>query len=138
MTMVAKPFTIPPQFGTERQRQVYTAGLNKQYPLIPADPELLEQEAKERMSPEAWGYQLGQPDSMRENLAAFRRWRIIPRMLRDVSQRDLSVQLFGQTLPVPFLLAPIGVQKIVHLDGELAVARAAAKVQVPMIPSTAA
>jgi isopentenyl diphosphate isomerase/L-lactate dehydrogenase-like FMN-dependent dehydrogenase len=134
---MAKPFTIPPQFGNERQRQVYTAGLNKQHPLIPAAPELLEQEAKERMSPDAWGYQLGQPDSMQENLAAFRRWRIVPRMLRDVSQRDLSVQVLGMKLPVPFLLAPIGVQKIVHPEGELAVARAAAKVQVPMIPSTA-
>ena len=59
--MVAKAFTISPQFGTERQRQVYTAGLNKQHPLIPADPELLEQEAKERMSPEAWGYQWVSP-----------------------------------------------------------------------------
>ncbi len=137
MVTMAKPFTIPPQFGNERQRQVYTAGLNKQHPLIPAAPELLEQEAKERMSPDAWGYQLGQPDSMQENLAAFRRWRIVPRMLRDVSQRDLSVQVLGMKLPVPFLLAPIGVQKIVHPEGELAVARAAAKVHVPMIPSTA-
>lgn len=129
--------TIPHQFGNVRQSQVYTAGLNRQRPHIPVSPELLEQEAKERMSPEAWGYLSGMSETMQKNLDAFRHWSIVPRMLRNVAQRDLSVQLLGQTLPVPFLLAPIGVQKIVHPEGELAVARAAAKVHVPMIPSTA-
>ena len=53
-------------------------------------------------------------------------WRIVPRVLRDVSERDLSVELFGRTLPSPFLLAPIGVLELAHRDADLAVARAAA------------
>jgi L-lactate dehydrogenase (cytochrome) len=58
-------------------------------------------------------------------------------MLRDVANRDLSVELLGTAMPAPLMLAPIGVQKIVHEDGELATARAAAEVGVPMIASTA-
>ncbi len=73
---------------------------------------------------------------MRANLEAFRRWRIVPRMLRDVSERDLSVTVLGTEMPAPMLLAPIGVQSILHEDGELAVARAAAAVGLPMILST--
>ncbi|GHO50994.1 lactate 2-monooxygenase [Ktedonospora formicarum] len=130
--------TIPHQFGNVRQRQVYTDGFNGRRPLVPASSKLLELQAKERMSPDAWGYLSGMDETMEANIAAFRHWSIVPRILRNVAQRDLSVQLFGQTLPVPFLLAPIGVQKIVHPDGEGAVARAAAKLGVPMIPSTAA
>jgi L-lactate dehydrogenase (cytochrome) len=58
-------------------------------------------------------------------------------MLRDVAERDLSVELLGTAMPAPLLLAPIGVQRIVHPDGELATARAAAAVGVPIIASTA-
>ena len=56
---------------------------------------------------------------------AFRRWRIVPRFLRDVDRRDLSVEVLGQRFPAPFLFAPVGVQSILHPDAELAVARAA-------------
>ena len=63
---------------------------------------------------------------MRENLEAFRRWRIVPRMLRDVAERELATTVLGTELPAPVLLAPIGVQTIVHPEGELATARAAA------------
>ncbi len=74
---------------------------------------------------------------MRANLEAFRRWRIVPRMLRDVSQRDLSVEVLGTAMPAPVMLAPVGVQSIVNDEGELAVARAAAAVGLPMALSTA-
>jgi len=59
-------------------------------------------------------------------------------MLRDVAERDLSVELFGRELPVPVLLAPIGVQSILHEEGELASARAAADLGVPFVSSSAA
>jgi isopentenyl diphosphate isomerase/L-lactate dehydrogenase-like FMN-dependent dehydrogenase len=78
----------------------------------------------------------GGEDTMRANEAAFRRWRIVPRMLRDVSQRDLSRTVLGTRLPAPLALAPIGVQSIVHPEGELAVARAAAAVGMAMTVST--
>ncbi len=63
---------------------------------------------------------------------------IVPRMLRDVSQRDLATSVLGTALPAPVLLAPVGVQSIVHPDAELAVGRAAAAHGLPAILSTAA
>jgi lactate 2-monooxygenase len=75
---------------------------------------------------------------MHANLAAFERWSIVPRMLRDVSARDLSTTVLGTQMPAPLLLAPIGVQSIIHPEAELAVARAAAAHGLPFILSTAA
>ncbi|MBD0384083.1 alpha-hydroxy-acid oxidizing protein [Paenibacillus sedimenti] len=80
----------------------------------------------------------GSEDTMRANSDAFLRWRIQPRLLNDVSKRDLTVTLFGQTFPVPFLLAPIGLQEIAHPDAESGSARAAAELGVPFILSTPA
>ena len=78
----------------------------------------------------------GTEDTMRANEEAFRRWRIVPRMLRDVSARDLSTTVLGTDCPAPLGLAPVGVQTIVHADGEQASARAAAAVGLPMTVST--
>jgi lactate 2-monooxygenase len=73
---------------------------------------------------------------MRANCEAFYRWRIRPRLLRDVSDRDLTVTLFGTTLPAPFLLAPVGVQSIIHPDADRAPARAATRTGIPLVLST--
>jgi lactate 2-monooxygenase len=129
---------VAKSYGLERQFQVYMAGLQGQRPALPASPEALERQANEHMSTEARGYFGGMEDTMRANRQAFQRWRIIPRMLRNVAQRDLHVQVLGTTLPAPFLLAPIGVQSILHPEAEIAVARAAASLGVPLILSTAA
>jgi isopentenyl diphosphate isomerase/L-lactate dehydrogenase-like FMN-dependent dehydrogenase len=59
-------------------------------------------------------------------------------MLQDTAERDLSVEVLGEEIPVPVLLAPIGVQSIIHEGGELASARAASDVGVPFISSSAA
>ncbi|GHO81162.1 oxidoreductase [Ktedonobacter sp. SOSP1-85] len=127
----------PSSYGLQRQFQVYMAGLQGQRPSLPVDPEALEQAANRAMTPEASGYLNGMADSMRANLAAFQRWRIVPRMLRNVAERDLSIQLFNKRYPVPILLAPIGVQSIVHTEAETGAARAAASVGLPFIFSTA-
>jgi L-lactate dehydrogenase (cytochrome) len=74
---------------------------------------------------------------MAANLAAFDRWRLLPRMLRGVTGRDLSTSVCGTDLPAPVLLAPVGVLGIVHPDAERAVARAAAGLGVPMVLSSA-
>ena len=84
-----------------------------------------------------WGG-AGLGDTMRANREAFRRRRIVPRMLRDVSQRDLRTTVLGTEMPAPVMLAPVGVQTILHPDGELASARAAAAVGLPVVASTAA
>jgi lactate 2-monooxygenase len=102
---------------------------------------MLEECAREAMSPEAFAYVAGGAGTgatMRANRAAFDRWRIVPRMLRDVSRRDMSVELFGRTLPAPFLVAPIGVLEMAHRDAERAVARAVRREGLPMVYSTQA
>jgi lactate 2-monooxygenase len=130
----------PRAYGTERQMQIYLAGLQGQKPTTPVAYLELERQARETMSQEAYGYVAGgagSEDTMRANLEAFRRYRIVPHMLRDVSKRNTAVELLGQVLPAPLLLAPIGVQSIVHAEAEIATARAAASVGIPFILSTA-
>ncbi|MEF8861695.1 MAG: alpha-hydroxy-acid oxidizing protein [Haloarculaceae archaeon] len=61
---------------------------------------------------------------------------IVPRLLRDVSERDLSVELFGRTYDVPLHLSPVGVQHICHEEGELAAARGADAAGGPFVLSS--
>jgi len=79
----------------------------------------------------------GTGSTHRVNLVALERWRIVPRMLRNATDRNLETTIFGVKLPSPVLIAPVGVQGILHKDGELATARAASSVGVPLIMSTA-
>ena len=72
------------------------------------------------------------------NRSAFERYRLRPSMLVQATRRDMSIELFGKMYKSPLLVAPIGVQEIVHQDAEEATARAARAVKVPMILSTAA
>ena len=121
-------------------REIYARGLAGETPVVPVAIAELEERAREAVEARAANYLwagAGAEATMAANLYAFQRRRIVPRMLRDVSERDLAIEVLGTTLPAPLLLAPIGVQKIVHPDGELATARAAAAVGVPMIASTA-
>ena len=108
-------------------------------PEHPVSVDQLELKAKSALKTEAFDYVAGgagSEDTMHANRDAFRRWRIVPRFLRDVSQRDLGVEVLGLKLRAPVMLAPIGVQGILHKEGELAVARAARSLGVPMILST--
>lgn len=121
-------------------REIYLRGLGGETPAIPVAVAELEERAVAAMDPKAANYVCagaGSEETMRANRDAFARRRIVPRMLRDVSSRDLSTTVLGTEMPVPLMLAPIGVQKVLHEDGELATARAAAAVGVPMIASTA-
>ena len=124
-------------FG-DYQRGIYAAGLKGQLSELPLRLDDLERLAAEKMTPDAYWYVAGGAGegTMRANREAFDRFRLVPRMLTDVSRRDLGTTVLGQRLPVPLLLAPIGVQGIVHPEGELATAAAAAEVGVPMILST--
>ena len=80
----------------------------------------------------------GSEETMRANRTAFLHWRIQPRVLRDVSKRDLTVTLFGHTFPAPFLIAPLGIQGVIHPEAELGSARAAASLRIPFTLSTVA
>jgi len=123
------------------QYEIYAHGLGGRKPELPVSAGELEARARERLTPEAFGYVAGGAGSeltIAANLRAFERWQIVPRMLRDVSVRDLSTTVLGTAMAAPVLLAPVGVQSIVHPEGELAVARAAAAHGLAPILSTAA
>ncbi len=122
------------------QDEIYLSGLDGIVPALPTDLAALETAARARLSPQAHGYiagSAGSGDTARENTQAFRRWRIVPRMLTDVSAPSYASTVLGAPLAVPMLLAPVGVLRITHPDGELAVARAAAALGVPMVLSNA-
>ncbi len=138
---MSTPNPFAQQLFANFQYEIYGRGLAGETPPLPISVAGLEDSAREQMTAEAYGYVAGGAGSertMRANLDAFERWEILPRMLRDVSSRDLSVSVLGTRMPAPLLLAPVGVQSIVHPDGELAVGRAAASVGLPAILSTAA
>lgn len=109
-------------YGQYRQQNVYAMGmLADQRPTVPVRYETLEQEAIEAMSEEAVGYIAGGAGSegtMAENRRSFTDWRIVPRMFRNVSERDLHVELFGEEWDVPLSIAPLGIQTIIHEQGE--------------------
>jgi len=120
--------------------EIYLRGLSGETPPLSTDLTTLEEAARGTLAAGPFGYVAGGAGAgttMRANIEAFDRWRIVPRMLRGATNRDLSTTLFGTRMPAPVLLAPIGVQSIVHPDGELATARAAAELGVPMVLSTA-
>src|SRR5512132_2220805 len=129
----------PPLFA-DYYREIYAMGLSGEHPALPIAWAELEERARESLDDRAVAYIFGgagSEDTVRENLEAFRRWRIVPRILRqDLSSRDLSVELLGTRMSAPVLLAPIGMQTLVHADGELAPARAAAALGLPIITST--
>ena len=127
--------------GIARQTAIYLAGVGGRRPPVPVDVTRLEAGARRAMAPEAFAYVAagaGTEDTVAANRAAFARRRIVPRMLRDVSQRDTSVELLGRRLESPFMLAPVGVLELAHPDADLAVARAARATGVPMVFSNQA
>jgi lactate 2-monooxygenase len=121
------------------QYGIYFAGMVDQTPDLPVTYEGLRAAARDVLDDRADGYVAGSAGSEATeaaNRAAFRRWQLVPRMLRDVAERDLSVELLGRRHPTPLLLGPVGVQSIVHDEAELAVARGAGAVEVPFVLST--
>jgi lactate 2-monooxygenase len=125
----------------ERQRQIYVSGMSGQKSLVPFDFQKLEQKAKEKMSPEAFAYVAGGAgieSTIRQNRSGFEKWKIVPRMLRDVSERDTTIELFGQKISSPLLLSPVGVLDLAHKEADIGVAKAAAATNTPMIFSNQA
>jgi lactate 2-monooxygenase len=123
------------------QLGIYLGGLTGEQPTLPMSYAALEQQAEATMSEEIWSYVAGgagDETTQDANVAAFRRWGLMPRMLRGAAQREVGVELFGTTMPTPLLLAPVGVIGICETDGhgDLTTARAAADTGVPMVAST--
>jgi lactate 2-monooxygenase len=127
--------------GLARQAQIFLDGVAGRRPRVPVAEASLEAAAVAAMSPEAAAYIVGgagREDTVAANRAAFARWHIVPRVLRDAERRDLSCTLFGERLASPILLAPIGVLELAHREADLAVARAAAAEETPFVFSNQA
>jgi lactate 2-monooxygenase len=130
----------PPElpFG-DYYRQIYAMGIAGEQPTLPVVWEELEKRAFEALDEKARGYVFGSAgteDTARENSEAFRRWRILPRVLCDVAVRDLKTSLLRTEHVAPVMLAPIGVQGLFHADGELAAARGAGAVGAGLVASS--
>ncbi|GIZ41366.1 hypothetical protein CKM354_000467200 [Cercospora kikuchii] len=134
-----KPWDTPdPEALSAYQRDIYSSFGKPFFSTKPAEWEAL---AKQKVPEANFGYVYGSASSFKTykaNLEAFDRYRLRPQMLVNATRRDLSVNLFGTTYNSPLLVAPVGVQNIMHADAEEATARACQKLKVPMILSTAA
>jgi isopentenyl diphosphate isomerase/L-lactate dehydrogenase-like FMN-dependent dehydrogenase len=120
------------------QNAIYIA---QQPPEWPVSFEDWERAAEAKLDPGAFGYiagGAGAESTMRNNLDAFQRWQIRPRMLAGNAARDISVDVLGMHSPAPFFLAPLGVLSIAHEEAEVGVAKASASSGVPMLLSSAA
>ncbi|WP_245675992.1 lactate 2-monooxygenase [Nocardia niwae] len=127
-------------FG-DYQNEIYFQGLGGVLPDFPMTYADLEAKAQAALPPSVWSYVAGGAGdelTQRANVTAFEKLGLVPRMLRASKTRDLSIQLFGMTLPTPIFLAPVGVIGLCAQDGhgDIATAKAAARTGVPMIAST--
>ncbi|MET9288278.1 lactate 2-monooxygenase [Nocardia beijingensis] len=127
-------------FG-DYQNEIYFQGLGGVLPDFPMTYADLEAKARAALPPGIWSYVAGGAGdelTQRANVTAFEKLGLIPRMLRASKTRDLSIELFGMTLPTPIFLAPVGVIGLCAQDGhgDIATAKAAARTGVPMIAST--
>ncbi|HEY0620443.1 MAG TPA: alpha-hydroxy-acid oxidizing protein [Kribbella sp.] len=126
----------------DHQLSIYVQGMfSGTRPEITTDLSRLESQAAANLSAEAMGYivpSAGSGSTARANLAAFERWRLVPRMLRGSVERDLSCTVLGTKMPAPVVIAPVGVQTLAHPEGELATARAATALGLTYTHSTQA
>lgn len=127
-------------FG-DYQNAIYGAGLRGVVPTLPVDFATLEARAAAAMPPSVLSYVqggCGDEFTQRRNAEAFSEWGMIPRMMVSCAARDLSIELFGHRLASPLFMAPIGVIGICGADGhgDLAAARAAKTLGVPLMAST--
>lgn len=127
-------------FG-DYQTEIYVGGLGGKLPKLPVDFRELEARAHAAMNPSLVAYVAGgcgNEHTQNANVSAFERWGLMPRMLVGAASRELSIELFGMQLPTPLFMSPIGVIGLCAQDlrGDIATAKAARKIGVPMVAST--
>ncbi len=123
----------PRSFGNGQQMRIYTDGLDRGAPALPISLDALRERARAALSPEAFAYigGAGEERTMHANRADFERWRIVPRMLTDISSRSLESTIHGCAAAAPLIVAPIGLHELYSADGEFPAARAAAARRIP-------
>ncbi len=125
------------------QNEIYNAGLQGILPQFPVDFATLEKRAHEALGPSLTNYVAGgcgDEHTQDANASAFHHWGMVPRMMVDTQERDLSIDLFGMKLPTPLFMAPIGLTGEATQDkhGDIAAAQASAATGVPLCASTLA
>jgi len=125
------------------QNEIYNAGLQGVLPEFPVDFATLEARAHEALGPMMTNYVAGgcgDEHTQDTNVSAFQHWGMVPRMMVDCSERDLSIELFGHRYKTPLFMAPIGLNgdATQDKDGDMAAARASAETGVPFCASTLA
>jgi lactate 2-monooxygenase len=123
--------------GSEIQMKYYQSE-DRGAKVLPVSFEEWEERAKHVLAAGPFDYVYGSAgagDTFQANMDAFKKYRLRPRVCNDITKRDLKINLFGHTYPYPILLAPIGVNSILHPDGEIAPAKAAAHFGIPYILS---
>ncbi|KAJ9658322.1 hypothetical protein H2198_003752 [Neophaeococcomyces mojaviensis] len=138
ITPTSSPSPPNPDAPTSYQRAIYSA---LRAPSFSTNPTLWPDLARSAVPAPNFAYvhdSAGIGSTCAANVSAFNNYRLKPRMLVNASVRDVSIELFGKRYASPLLVAPVGVQEIMHRDGEIATARACRNLKVPMILSTAA
>ena len=100
-----------------------------------------ERSAAEKLDAGPHGYfngGAGDEETLRDNVEAWRRWRLRPRVLTGVGEASAAAEVLGGPVSAPVLVAPVAYQRLAHADGELAMARAAAAAGTVMCLSTLA
>jgi isopentenyl diphosphate isomerase/L-lactate dehydrogenase-like FMN-dependent dehydrogenase len=105
----------------------------------PLNASEFERLAEGKVEPGPWGYfagGAGDERTLADNVAAFGRWRLRPRMLVDVGSVTTETSVLGRDVSMPVLVAPTAFQQLAHPDGDLAVARGTAAAGTVMCLST--
>ncbi|XP_066278723.1 2-Hydroxyacid oxidase 1-like [Branchiostoma lanceolatum] len=95
----------------------------------------VEKSARTKLPDYAWAYFSRPVDGQtcQDNLEAYRRYRLIPRNLRDASIRDTSVTVLGTRLDIPVAIGPTALHRFAHPEAELATAKGAAAINTGMV-----
>ncbi|WP_329619101.1 alpha-hydroxy-acid oxidizing protein [Streptomyces sp. NBC_01255] len=128
-----------PTSASDLVREIYLAGPDGREGQLSTDLTALEEAARAVLPPAVFGFVAGGSGTGatgRANRDAFDQWRLLPRALCGFTRRDLTVDLLGQLLPAPVLLAPISAQTAVHHEGEIATVRGAADAGLPFVLSS--
>ncbi len=118
------------------QLKTYGEGLQGKRPLLSPLWKKLEEEAYAKMEEGARSYihgGAGLSHTVDNNRNDFNKYRIVPRMLKNVEVRDTSTNVLGVDMTAPFFLCPVGVAEMVHPEGDLAIAKGAAPTGIPYI-----
>src|SRR3954465_12686961 len=107
--------------ATDWQKEIYLSGFAGKKLSVSVDLTTLEQRAKSILTTRAFEYiagGAGLEHTVFRNRSAFDQYKIIPRMLNDVTERDTSVGILGTTFSIPLMLSPVGVLELCHPDAD--------------------